>query len=202
MTGFPTAGGIPPLYSSATVVAWVQAMRVALGLQSTQQNAYLESAFVPNANIPAGTTAELLGATGTVGAANVVSLGAGLGLASGILSNTGVVSFNTRAGTVTLSSGDVTAALGFTPGTVTNITAGLGITVNPGGGITAAGTISNAGVVSVGGATGALVLGSNLSISGQTINATGGGGGGTITPGVGLINIGTTTNAIPVWWGA
>ena len=140
MTGFPSPGGIPPLYSSATVVAWVQAMRVALGLQSTQQNAYLESAFVVNANIPAGTTAELLGATGTAGTANVVSLGAGLGLASGILSNTGVVTFNTRAGTVTLSSGDVTAALGFTPGTVTNITAGLGITVNPSGGITTSAT--------------------------------------------------------------
>lgn len=133
MTGFPAPGGIPPLYSSATVVAWVQAMRVVLAQQSVQTNAYLDSAFVPQSNIPAGTTADLLGATGTIGTATTVSLGAGLALTAGVVSNTGVVEFNTRSGTVTLSAADVTSAL---------------------------------------------VLG------------------------VGLINIGTTLNAVPVWWGA
>lgn len=58
-------------------------------------------------------------------ATSTVSIGAGLSYSgtmgneinglSGTLSNTGVLSFNTRTGGVTLSSGDVTTALGFTP---------------------------------------------------------------------------------------
>jgi hypothetical protein len=53
----------------------------------------------------------------------------------------GVTSFNTRTGAVTLSSSDVTTALGYTPGTgsVTSIVAGTGLN---GGTITTSGTIS------------------------------------------------------------
>ena len=64
----------------------------------------------------------------------------------------GVTSFNTRTGAITLSSADVTTALGFTPynstnpagyttnvGTVTAVTAGTGLS---GGTITSSGTIS------------------------------------------------------------
>ena len=64
----------------------------------------------------------------------------------------GVTSFNTRTGAITLSSADVTTALGFTPynstnpagyttnvGTVTGVTAGTGLA---GGTITSSGTIS------------------------------------------------------------
>lgn len=71
----------------------------------------------------------------------------------------GVASFNTRTGIVTLTSGDVTTALGFTPGTgagtVTGITAGAGL---GGGTITTAGTITNAGVLSFNTRTGAITL--------------------------------------------
>ncbi len=46
-----------------------------------------------------------------------LSAGSGIGYSSitGIISNSGVLSFNTRLGVVTLISGDVTGALGFTP---------------------------------------------------------------------------------------
>ncbi len=46
-----------------------------------------------------------------------LSAGSGIGYSSitGIISNSGVLSFNTRSGAVTLISGDVTDALGFTP---------------------------------------------------------------------------------------
>ena len=47
-----------------------------------------------------------------------------------LVSNTGVTAFNTRSGSVTLSSPDVTTALGFTPGTgtITSVTAGSNMT--------------------------------------------------------------------------
>jgi len=67
----------------------------------------------------------------------------------------GVTSFNTRTGAVTLSSADVTTALGFTPGTgngtVTSVdvsggTTGLSFT---GGPITTSGTVTAGGVLAV-----------------------------------------------------
>ncbi len=64
---------------------------------------------------------------------------------------TGVTSFNGRTGAVTLTSGDVTTALGYTPGTgngsVTSIIAGSGLA---GGTITISGTISLAAAGSFG----------------------------------------------------
>ncbi len=55
----------------------------------------------------------------------------------------GVTSFNTRTGAVTLTSGDVTTALGYTPGTgngtVTSVGTGTGLT---GGPITTTGTVA------------------------------------------------------------
>lgn len=77
----------------------------------------------------------------------------------------GVTSFNTRTGAVTLTSGDVTTALGYTPGTgngtVTsvNLTAGTGISVS-GGPVTTSGsiTVNNTGVISFNARTGAVTL--------------------------------------------
>ncbi len=65
----------------------------------------------------------------------------------------GVTSFNTRTGAVTLTSGDVTTALGFTPGTgtVTSValsggTTGLTVSGSP---ITTSGTITLAGTLAI-----------------------------------------------------
>lgn len=63
------------------------------------------------------------GATGAPAAPQELTLGAGLGMTTTVLSNTGVLSFNTRAGTVTLTSGDVTTALGFIPAAAATSTA-------------------------------------------------------------------------------
>ena len=93
----------------------------------------------------------------------------------------GVTSFNTRTGAITLTSGDVTGALGFTPGTgtVTSVSAtgSNGITVT-GGPITSSGTLSlsltNITPTSV--AASGTVTGSNLSgvnTGDQTITLTG-----------------------------
>ena len=73
----------------------------------------------------------------------------------------GVSSFNTRTGAVTLTSGDVTGALGFTPYNSTNpsgytntsLVAGTGISVSAS---TGAVTVTNTGVTSVNGSTGAV----------------------------------------------
>lgn len=73
----------------------------------------------------------------------------------------GVSSFNTRTGVVTLTSGDVTGALGFTPYNSTNpsgytntsLVAGTGISVSAS---TGAVTVTNTGVTSVNGSTGAV----------------------------------------------
>lgn len=88
---------------------------------------------------------------------NTVNILTGSGLTGGgaltgnlTLVNTGVTSFNSRNAAVTLTSTDVTTALGYTPGTgngsVTSITAGTGLS---GGTITTSGTIniSNTAVV-------------------------------------------------------
>lgn len=77
-----------------------------------------------------------------------------------------VLSFNTRTGAVTLTSGDVTTALGFTPGTgngtVTSVATGTGLT---GGPISTSGTVSlNSGsIASLALADSALQSGDNVS---------------------------------------
>jgi hypothetical protein len=63
-----------------------------------------------------GTAAQILAANGSV-----ITAGTGISISGGTISSTvvgGVSSFNTRTGAVTLTSGDVTTALGYTP--VTN----------------------------------------------------------------------------------
>lgn len=72
------------------------------------------------------------------------TFGSFIGGTSGSISNTGVLSFNTRTGAVTLTSGDVTTALGFTPANFgypfpVNATTSL-ITFS--GGITTGGTVT------------------------------------------------------------
>ena len=65
-----------------------------------------------------GTAAQILAADGSV-----ITAGTGISISGGVISSTvvgGVTSFNTRAGAVTLTSGDVTGALGFTPYNATN----------------------------------------------------------------------------------
>lgn len=78
-----------------------------------------------------GTADQILAANGSV-----ITAGTGISISGGVISSTvvgGVTSFNTRTGAVTLTSGDVTAALGYTP---TNVTAnpvnpnGLSVAVN------------------------------------------------------------------------
>jgi len=98
--------------------------------------------------VTASTTIPVANVAGAV--ANTVNIIAGTGLSGGgaltgnvTLTNAGVTSFNTRNGAVTLTSSDVTTALGYTPGTgngsVTSITAGTGLS---GGTITTSGTIN------------------------------------------------------------
>ena len=98
--------------------------------------------------VTASTTIPVANVAGAV--ANTVNIIAGTGLSGGgaltgnvTLTNAGVTSFNTRNGAVTLTSSDVTTALGYTPGTgngsVTSITAGTGLN---GGTITTSGTIN------------------------------------------------------------
>jgi hypothetical protein len=64
--------------------------------------------------LPAGS---LMGNAGTLAAVpGAIAVGAGVTLSTGgTLGNSGVLSFNSRVGALTLSSADVTGALGFTP---------------------------------------------------------------------------------------
>ena len=117
--------------------------RANLGLGSAATSA--ASAFLPAAAFPAASASQLIGGSATPGIASAVTVGTGLSLSGGTLSTTGVGSFNTRSGAVTLSSADVAAALGFTPYSA----------ANPSGYIAASG----APVQSVVGRTGAVVLG-------------------------------------------
>ena len=122
---------------------------------------------------------------------------AGTGLGGGgqlnanvTLTNAGVLSFNTRNGSVTLSNTDVVTALGYVPGsgngTITQVDTGTGLT---GGPITTSGTISLANTAvsagSYGNATqvgsfvvdqqGRLTSASNVTITGVTPGGTAGG---------------------------
>ena len=79
-----------------------------------------------------GTSSQILAADGSV-----ITAGTGITISGGIISSTaasGVTSFNTRTGAVTLSSSDVTTALGYTPYNSTN----------PSGYITSSSNISGA----------------------------------------------------------
>jgi hypothetical protein len=132
--------------------------------------------------LPAGS---LMGNAGTLaGVPGSVAVGAGITLsATGTLSNSGVVSFNSRTGALTLTSADVTGALGYTPGsgggTVNSVVAGAGL---------AGGTISTSGTVSLGtlapgslmgnsgplaAVPGAIAVGSGVTLAAGTLSNTG-----------------------------
>lgn len=72
----------------------------------------------------------------------------------------GVSSFNTRTGAVTLSSSDVTGALGFTPGDITGVTAGDGLT---------GGATSGTATLAVGAGTGISVSSTAVSVTSPTL---------------------------------
>lgn len=66
-----------------------------------------------------GTSSQIIGADGSI-----ISPGTGISISGGVISSTvvgGVTSFNTRTGAITLTSGDVTTALGYTPANDTNV---------------------------------------------------------------------------------
>lgn len=94
------------------------------------------------------------------------------------VTNTGVTEFNTRTGNVTLTSGDVTTALGFTPGTVTSVavaSANGALTVTSGSPITGSGTITlTANNYSTSTTTAGVVPGSNGGGSTVFLNGNGG----------------------------
>jgi hypothetical protein len=86
----------------------------------------------------ASTGISISGATGAVTITNtgVTSLTTNTGLSTNVsatgavtITNTGVLSFNTRTGAITLTSLDVTTALGYTPGSGSGTVSSIGMTV-------------------------------------------------------------------------
>lgn len=105
---------------------------------------------------PAGNSSQILVANGTI-----ITAGTNITISGGTISAaaSGVVSFNTRTGAVTLTSSDVTTALGYTPYNSTNP---AGYTTNTGtvtsisgsgtvSGLTLTGTVTNSGSLTLGG---------------------------------------------------
>jgi len=98
-----------------------------------------------------------------------LTAGTGISISSGTsptISNTGVLSFNTRTGAVSLTSGDVTGALGYTPPTPTGIGAsgtwGINISGN-------AATVTN-GVYNTGGTYNINITGNSASVTNGVYN--------------------------------
>jgi hypothetical protein len=107
--------------------------------------------------LAASTGISVSGATGSITVTNtgVTSLASSTGISvsgstgSITVTNTGVTAFNTRTGAITLTSSDVTTALGYTPGTgtVTSVNASGGTTglTFSGGPVTSSGTLTLSG---------------------------------------------------------
>lgn len=122
-------------------------------------------------DIPAGVTAELLGASGTAGTASLVTLGSGVTLSNGTLT------VGAGAGSVT----EVVAGAGLGGGTITSTgtltlepasATGLGgVVVGAGLAVNAGGTISNTGVLSLGTIIPETVVGSLLGTDGALNSA-------------------------------
>ena len=136
-----------------------------------------------------GTTATVTtsGAFNLAGTLALASGGTGVSsIAAGIVSSTGSVLASTTLG----------AGLSYSAGTLstsafTSLAAGSGIAVS-------GNTITNAGVLQLGTATGTIALGTNLSITSGTLNASGGSGSGTVNSGTAgqLAYYATSTNAV------
>jgi hypothetical protein len=77
------------------------------GVASLDSTVHIPTAQIPQLNI------SILSTTGTPSSTTFLNGAGAWAVPTGIAS--GVTSFNTRTGTVTLSSGDVTSALGYTP---------------------------------------------------------------------------------------
>ena len=136
-----------------------------------------------------GTTATVTtsGAFNLAGTLALASGGTGVSsIAAGVVSSTGSVLASTTLG----------AGLSYSAGTLstsafTSLAAGSGIAVS-------GNTITNAGVLQLGTATGTIALGTNLSITSGTLNASGGSGSGTVNSGTAgqLAYYATSTNAV------
>jgi microcystin-dependent protein len=141
---------------------------------------------IPGANMSvSGGTLTITAGVGTV---TTLTSGTGITLtpstitSTGTINNTGVITFGAAAGAIALGSnlsmsGQTLEVSAPGTGTVTSVTAGAGLS---GGPITGAGTLANSGVLAVGATAGSIVLGANLSMTGQTLEVAGF-GSGTIT---------------------
>lgn len=126
-----------------------------------------------------GNTIDNIGVLSLGTVTGAIPLGGGISFnGGGSLINSGVLAVGAAAGSIVLGpnlalTGQTLNVTGVGSGTVTALTAGTAITLTPTT-ITSTGTINNTGVTAVGAASGAIVLGTNLSLTGQTLNATGG----------------------------
>ena len=127
-------------------------------------------------------TAGLVSSNGTV--LTATTLGSGLSWSAGTLSTSAFTSLAAGSG-IAVSGNTITNA------GIVSLAAGSGIAVS-------GNTITNAGVLQLGTATGTIALGTNLSITSGTLNASGGSGSGTVNSGTAgqLAYYATSTNAV------
>lgn len=132
----------PKLISGST--AYVQDPATATNYEILDANNYSSYA---QPVLVSGTNIKTINGTSLLGSGDIV------------ISAGGVTSFNTRTGAITLSSGDVTDALGFTPYNATNpsgYTSNTGTVTSVGGtgtvsGLTLSGTVTSSGNLTLGG---------------------------------------------------